>query len=83
MNYLIYTNGWNLNNSFAKIWSQGSGPINTVGYVKQIKINHIGLVCNSDGTISGLIHQYDRHESLKKTFLNFEILREHQINDIN
>jgi len=41
-------------------FSNGSGPVMTMGYMKEWKTSN-GLVLNFDDSIVNTIHQYDRH----------------------
>ena len=69
-NYL-FRNGRFGSKKQIKVWPQGEGPVNTVGYVCQredgrhsltdrLKLNKDGFVLNDDGSKSAAIHQWDR-----------------------
>ena len=61
LNYLFYTG--ELTSAVAQVW--GTGIVNTVGLVPaKVKAHYIRegklLVTNTDGTVSAVVHQYDR-----------------------
>jgi hypothetical protein len=47
--------------------AQGEGVVNTVGNVANNPRDKLGNVLNNDGTISAVIHQYDRNQDLLRS----------------
>ena len=67
LNYLLRTEKLTLQNE-TKVWRQGEGPVNTIGYVDSKAIRLGGaeeFVLNNDGSASPVVHQYDRFEHLR------------------
>lgn len=76
LNYLNMLHRWhNGNNGTVRVWRQGTGPVNTVGYLSAVPTNSVGLVTNVDGSVSALVHQYDRHANLSRTYAEFAASR--------
>lgn len=65
LNFLAHINHWESNTTSVRIWTQGTGAVNTIGYLDKVNADKNGFVLNSDGSLSGLVHQYDRHAFLK------------------
>ena len=54
--------------SFTKIYTQGDGPVNTIGWLAIdgiISKDNDGFVLNNDGRRSAVVHQYDRDLDLQ------------------
>lgn len=66
LNYLIYTGRLDLLALYVE--PQGTGTVNTVGYVRNLLRNTAGDVLNNDQSLSPVIHQFDRHPNLVKHF---------------
>ena len=62
-NWLFRTNQINAN---VKVLQQGHGPCNVIGYFTISRtgiaslLNEDGLITNADGSVSSIIHQFDR-----------------------
>lgn len=48
----------------ARVVSNATGRVLTMGLMTGIRINEDGLVLNDDGTVPSVLHQYDRHPQL-------------------
>jgi hypothetical protein len=69
LNYMNTVHRWyTAQNKTVRVWPQGTGSVNTIGYARDVLTNAAGFVINLDGQISALIHQYDRHASVDAFF---------------
>ncbi len=54
------------------VQQQGKGMVNTIGIIPQSDINKYinkdGMVVNNDGSLSTIVHQYDRFDILVKKY---------------
>lgn len=64
-NYLIYTH--KINN--LRLFDNESGPVLTMHFMDEYRVNDQGLVCNEQGRAVNVIHQYDRHPALAQRYL--------------
>ena len=58
-----------INNQRVKIFEQGFGPVNTIGWLSirsQVARDADGFVLNVDGRRSAIVHQYDRDTGLQQ-----------------
>ena len=70
LNYLAHLRHWDTSAS-VKIWPQGAGPVNTIGWDASIINWRDGLVHDANGRVSAFVHQYDRHGHISATYNNF------------
>lgn len=71
LNMMYQTNNWKTNDSVVQVWSQGSGPVTAAATRKKFPVNNFGFAINDDGSIAGLVHQYDRVPALAATYKVF------------
>jgi len=61
-NYLLYTGQLEP----AEIHQNGISDVLTMGLERNIRTDTDGTVLNNDGSIPGIVHQYDRHPELRE-----------------
>jgi len=66
LNYIYYND--KLQGVSVLVEKRGEGVVNTAGYIPQVDImdemRFDGMLLNKDGTISAVVHQYDRFDIL-------------------